>query len=139
MRITVSLPDQQNEFQLLQVADAIAAAKRLGCDAEVLDAHNHSLEQVQGLFQAMRSEPTPHALIIEPVSPDVMRAVAPKAAALGIACVVINCSVESLSDLRSRYPGLPIVAIGSDQMEIGRVQGRQLEALLPAGGNVLYI
>jgi ribose transport system substrate-binding protein len=34
---------------------------------------------------------------------------------------------------------VPTFAITSDHEEIGRIQGRQLSAVLPAGGNVLYI
>src|SRR5262249_48657471 len=34
---------------------------------------------------------------------------------------------------------LPISSVGTDQTEVGRIQGRQFRALLPGGGSVAYI
>jgi inositol transport system substrate-binding protein len=41
--------------------------------------------------------------------------------------------------LRAAKPGLPIFAVTLDQVEAGRVQARQLLALLPSGGLVLGV
>jgi ribose transport system substrate-binding protein len=139
MKIALSLPDRRNEFQVLQVTDAAETAKRFGDDLEILDAHSHPMEQIQGLVKAINSTPRPDAVIIEPVSAEVMEAVAPKAAALGIACIAMNCTPVGFSTLRTRYPQLPLTVVGSDQKEIGRLQGRQLRAVAPNGGNVLYL
>jgi ABC-type sugar transport system substrate-binding protein len=41
--------------------------------------------------------------------------------------------------LRQEYPQLPIFSVLCDQHEIGRIQGWQYRALLPRGGELLYI
>jgi simple sugar transport system substrate-binding protein len=41
--------------------------------------------------------------------------------------------------LRKEYPKLAIAAVNGDQLAMGRIQGRQFRALLPRGGQVLYI
>src|SRR5208283_3607240 len=43
-----------------------------------------------------------------------------------------------VSDLR-KTSRVPVFGITSDHEEIGRIQGRQMAALLPKGGSVLYI
>ena len=67
-----------------------------------------------------------------------MPQVARAAAAAGIGWVVLNREVDYVADLRRNYR-LPVFAMSSDHEEIGRIQGRQLSALLPQGGSVLLI
>ena len=67
-----------------------------------------------------------------------MPQVARACAAAGIAWVVLNREVDYISDLRRNYK-VPIFSISSDHEEIGRIQGRQIAALLPNGGSVLLI
>jgi ABC-type sugar transport system substrate-binding protein len=50
----------------------------------------------------------------------------------------LNRDVDYVGELRRQYH-VPVFAITSDHEEIGRIQGRQLSALLPSGGLVLYI
>jgi ABC-type sugar transport system substrate-binding protein len=139
VRVIVALPDQQNEFQLLQAQDARATARRLGFDLEILDANANPVQQVHEVLRAIHTEPRPTAVIVEPLATDVMESVARKTGSLGVAWVMMNSSLGSLDSLRREYPRVPITSLGSDQVEIGRVQGRQLESLLPSGGNMLYI
>jgi len=47
--------------------------------------------------------------------------------------------MDCLADLRCEYPKIPISTVTPDQIEIGRIQGRQFRALLPHGGRVLYV
>jgi ribose transport system substrate-binding protein len=37
------------------------------------------------------------------------------------------------------HPGLPIAMVGTDQKEVGRIQGRQCRALCPGGGRALCV
>ena len=55
-----------------------------------------------------------------------------------IAWVVLNREVDYLSDLRRNFK-VPLFSLSSDHEEIGRIQGRQVAALLPNGGSVLLI
>jgi ribose transport system substrate-binding protein len=64
--------------------------------------------------------------------------VARAAAIAGIGWVVLNRDVEYIPELRKAYR-VPAFCITSDHEEIGRIQGRQLAAILPKGGSVLYI
>jgi ABC-type sugar transport system substrate-binding protein len=46
--------------------------------------------------------------------------------------------VDYIADLRRSYK-VPIFSVTSNHEEIGRIEGKQLGALLPNGGSVLYI
>ena len=67
-----------------------------------------------------------------------MPQVARAAAAAGIGWVVLNREVDYLVDLRRNFK-VPLFSLTSDHEEIGRIQGRQIAALLPQGGSVLLI
>ena len=64
--------------------------------------------------------------------------VAKAAITAGVGWAVLNRDAAYISELR---PGAkaPIFCVSNDHIEIGRIQGRQFAALLPKGGNVLYI
>jgi ABC-type sugar transport system substrate-binding protein len=138
-RIVVSLPEKENEFQLLQTADAHAAAGRLGLDVEVLYSENNAVLQIQQLFKVIHADPPPRAIVVEPVALRSLERVAQAAVRAGVAWAALNGSATYLDDLRRRFPEVPIFAVGSDQVEIGRIQGRHLRILLPAGGTVVYV
>ena len=55
-----------------------------------------------------------------------------------IAWVVLNREVDYVRDPR-KSSCVPIFGVTSDNLEIGRIQGRQIEAILPKGGTVLYL
>lgn len=60
------------------------------------------------------------------------------AAGAGIGWALINREADYISQLRQASPS-PVFSVSVDQVEIGRIQGRQIAALLPRGGSVLYI
>jgi ribose transport system substrate-binding protein len=64
--------------------------------------------------------------------------VAKASVAAGISWSLLNREAEYISELR-RSAKTPAFVVTSDHVEIGRVQARQLSALLPEGGAVLYI
>ena len=67
-----------------------------------------------------------------PALPQVARA----AVAAGIGWVVLNREIGYVKQLRQAFK-VPVFTVASDNLEIGRIQGRQLAALLPNGGSVL--
>jgi ribose transport system substrate-binding protein len=140
IKVLVSLPTEDNDYQMEQAASAELSARRLDVDLEMIYADNDSITQSQQLFKAIQSGPSmqPNAILFEPAGGTALPQVARAAAAAKIACVVLNREVEYASELRSTYR-VPVFAVTSDHEEIGRIQGRQLSALLPGGGNVLYI
>jgi ABC-type sugar transport system substrate-binding protein len=44
-----------------------------------------------------------------------------------------------LPRLRREHPGTLVARVSPDEIEIGRIQARQARALIPKGGNVLYV
>ena len=57
----------------------------------------------------------------------------------GIGWVLVNAEVAYVDELRAAHPGLPIAMVGTDQREVGRIQGRQGRALVPGGDHVLCV
>src|SRR6266542_5394858 len=140
LRFVVSLTTNDNDYQIEQAAAAEEAANRLGIELQVLFAENNAILQSQQLLKIIQSNSDSHpdGIIFEPVGGTAMPQVARAAAAAGIGWVVLNREVDYVADLRRNYR-VPIFSISSDHEEIGRIQGRQISALLPNGGSVLLI
>lgn len=139
LRFVISLTTHDNDFQMEQAAAAQEAANRLGIDIEILYADNDAIQQSQQLLHIIQSNSAlPDGIIFEPVGGTAFPLVARAAAAAGIGWVVMNREVEYLTDLRRNYK-VPLFSVTSDHEEIGRIQGKQIAALLPKGGNVLLI
>ncbi len=140
LRFLVSLHSLENDFQVAQADTAKETAHKLGAETEILSADNDAVNQSLQLLKAIqsRAELRPDAIVVEPVGATALPQVAQAASAAGIGWAVLNRRPEYLADLR-RKASAPMFAISSDHLEIGRIQGRQLTALLPKGGTVLYI
>jgi ABC-type sugar transport system substrate-binding protein len=140
LRVVVSLITQDNDFQMEQAAAAEEAARKLGIDIQIVFADNDSIQQSQQILSFIQtdSQACPDGIVFEPVGGPGLPQVARAAAASGIGWVVMNRELEYIKQLRQAYE-VPCFAVASDHMEIGRIQGRQLGALLPNGGTVLYI
>src|SRR5947207_7380949 len=123
-----------------QAVEASKVAAKLGVEIQIMYAENDAIVHSQQLLKIIQSntEPHPDGIIFEPVGGTAMPQVARAAAAAGIGWVVLNREVDYVSELRRAYR-LPVFAMSSDHEEIGRIQGRQLTALLPGGGSVLLI
>ena len=139
LRIVVSLPND-NAYQHEQKAAARSTAQRLGLDLQVIQAADDSTNQSQQLLKIVESsaETWPNAFLVEPLSVTGLRRVAEAAVAKGIAWVMSNSEVEYIKQLR-KNPRVPVFTVTQGQREIGQLQGKQLAALLPQGGSVLYI
>lgn len=140
LRFLVSLTTKDNDYQQEQAAAAERAARKLGVDLEILYADNDAITQSQQLLKAIQSPsgPCPDGIIFEPVGGTGFPHAARAAAAAGISWVVLNRDVEYISQFRKLYQA-SLFVLTSDHEEIGRIQGRQMTALLPKGGSVLYI
>ncbi|HXY38016.1 MAG TPA: substrate-binding domain-containing protein [Vicinamibacteria bacterium] len=140
-RVVVSLLSEQQEFQLMQAADARAAAARAGLGIDVVFADNNAIIQIHQLFKHVHAPEAerPAAIVVETVTGEGLERVARNAVNAGIGWVLINRSVGYLEALRGERGDLPIAVVSVDNREAGRIQGRQLIALLPRGGSVLYV
>ena len=136
----LSLTTNDNDYQMEQAAAAEEAARRLGIDLQILYADNDAINQSQQLLQVIQSSAAsrPDAIIFEPAGSTGLPQVARAATASGIGWVILNREVEYIAELR-RTQRVPVFAVTSDHVEIGRIQGQQMKALLPDGGSVLYI
>jgi ribose transport system substrate-binding protein len=140
LKVVLSLTTRDNDYQAEQAAAALEMAGRLNLDLEILYAENDAILQSQQLLNIIQSNSVSHpdGIVFEPVGGTAMPQVARACAAAGIAWVVLNREVDYITDLRRNYK-VPIFTISSDHEEIGRIQGRQIAALLPKGGSVLLI
>jgi ABC-type sugar transport system substrate-binding protein len=140
LRVVVSLITQDNDFQVEQAAAAEDAARRLGVDCEILYADNDSIQQSQQILKFVQVDASarPDGIILEPVGGTALPQVARAAVSGNIGWVVLNREVEYVKQLRSAFK-VPVFTVTTDNLEVGRIQGKQMAMLLPEGGSVLYI
>jgi len=139
--VVVSLLTARQEFQRQQEQDARAAAQRSGLRVEVVFAENDPATQIRQLegFIRMAPDARPAAFVIETVAAVGFEKIARSALTARIGWVVISSRAPYLETLRKEFPGGLVTSATIDEMEIGRIQARQILALLPKGGNVLYV
>jgi ribose transport system substrate-binding protein len=140
LRIVVALTTNDNDYQIEQAQSADQAAARLGVTVEIIYADNDAINQSTQILKVVQaaSEARPDAIVFEPVGGTALPQVARAAAAANIGWAVLNRDASYLEELR-KTTNAPMFGVSSDHVEIGRLQGRQLAALLPKGGAVLYI
>lgn len=140
LRFLVSLTTNDNDYQIEQAQSAEAAARKLGVELQVIYADNDAITQSTQLLKAIQAEEEhrPDAIIFEPVGGTALPQVARAAAGAGIGWAVLNRDANYVAELRKSSKA-PIFVVTSDHLEIGRIQGRQIAALLPHGGTILYV
>ena len=140
LRVVVSLITRENDYQVEQAAAAEDAARRLGIDVEVLYADGDAIQQSQQILKFVQAEPEsrPDGIILEPAGGTGLPQVARAAAVNGISWAVMNRELEYVRELRRSHNAC-MFAVSTDNLEVGRIQGNQLAALLPKGGAVLHI
>ncbi|MGB6599364.1 MAG: substrate-binding domain-containing protein, partial [Candidatus Acidiferrum sp.] len=140
LRFLISLTNDDNDYQIEQRESAELAARKTGVDAQIIHAQNDAISQSTQILKAVQApkELRPDAIIFEPVGGTALPQVARAAVSAGIGWVILNRDAGYVEELRKTCTA-PLFAISSDHTEIGRIQGRQMAALLRGGGSVLYI
>jgi ribose transport system substrate-binding protein len=140
LRFLVSLITKDNDYQMEQAAAAKAAAAELGVEAQIIYANDDPITQSTQLLKAIQEEPSlrPSGILVEPVGATSFPQVAKTAAAAGIGWAILSRQAEYAAELR-KATRPPVFSVSADQVEVGRIQGRQVAALLPRGGAVLLI
>jgi ribose transport system substrate-binding protein len=140
LKFLVALTTDDNDYQIEQSESAEQAAHKTGVDVQIVYAQNDAINQSTQLLKAIQApkELRPDAVIFEPVGGTALPQVAKAAVSAGIGWVILNRDAGYIEELRKTSPA-PVFAISSDHVEIGRIQGRQMAALLRGGGTVLYI
>ena len=140
LRFIVSLTTDDNDYQIEQAQCAEDAARKLGVELQVIYADNDAITQSTQLLKAIQAEAShrPDAIVFEPVGGTALPQVARAAASAGIGWAILNRDANYAPELRKSSPA-PVFVLTSDHLEIGRIQGRQIAALVPHGGAVLCI
>ena len=140
LKFVVSLMTNDNDYQIEQARSAEETARKLDVEALILYADNDAITQSTQILRAIQvpEKDRPHAIIFEPVGGTALPQVAQAAVKAGIGWAVLNRDASYISEFR-KSSKVPIFGVSSDQVEVGRIAGRQCAALLPRGGSVLYI
>jgi ABC-type sugar transport system substrate-binding protein len=127
------------DYQQMLREDCLETAKRHALSVRTYSAANDSAKQVEQIQACLREKELPHALLVSPVREAALLGAAYAAARAGVGWVLLGRWSAYMADLREEFPRLPIFSVAADQREIGRIQGMQFRALLPHGGEVVYI
>ncbi|HTC94273.1 MAG TPA: sugar ABC transporter substrate-binding protein [Terriglobales bacterium] len=140
LKFLVSLRTEESGYQRLNAAAAEQMAGRLGVEVQVLYAGNDAITQSEQLLKAIHSQSQhsrPDGVLCSPVGTPLMQA-ARSAAAAGIGWALLNRSVDYLGELRRNYR-VPVFSVLVDHEEVGRIQAKQMGALVPEGGMALCV
>ncbi|HVN17831.1 MAG TPA: substrate-binding domain-containing protein [Dongiaceae bacterium] len=139
LRIAVSLTAESSVYQQAEARAAQATAQRTGFQVSITYAQGDAIRQSDHLLTLIHSAPEirPDVIMLEPVGTGMVR-VAREAARIGIGWIVLNREVEYIPEMRASGT-VPVFAVTTNHIETGRIQGRQLNALLPNGGSVIYL
>jgi ABC-type sugar transport system substrate-binding protein len=140
LRLIVSLVTEDNDYQREQATAAQEMAHRLNVDVSILYADGDPITQSQQLLNIIQGpgESRPDGIALDPASGTSLPHVAQAAVSAGIGWAVMNREAAYLQDLRSRAR-VPVFCVTSNHLEAGRIQAQQVAALLPKGGNVVYL
>jgi ribose transport system substrate-binding protein len=135
--VVVALTTRENDYQAEQAATVTEMAARLGVKIQIVYAENDAVNQTQQLIKIIQDPfQKPSAILVEPVGTG-MPQVAKAAVAAGIGWGMINSDPDYIADLR-RGIAAPVFSVSTDQVEVGRIQGKQMKALVESG-SALYI
>jgi ribose transport system substrate-binding protein len=127
-----------NHFQLLQEDTAVTEGRRLGLAVDV--AFAPGFDQLRALKKRVGDPASPvDAVVTEPANISTMDLMMSELRGK-TGLVILSAwgpSIESAA--RAWGEGLPFGTVGTDHTKVGEIQGRQVKALLPQGGRVLYV
>lgn len=138
LSLLVSLPGENNYLRE-QEAVAKATARSLGVELTIINAKSDPVTQSQQVLEIVQSRSElPDGIIVEPVNIQGLPRVAEAAVAAGIGWVISNARVDYVEALRKNSKA-PVFIVSQDHVEIGRMQGRQIRAMVSQGGSILYL
>jgi ABC-type sugar transport system substrate-binding protein len=138
-RLVLCLVDRSNEFQRRLRKDAEAVARQTGLTLETHFTGHDFAAQLTWLRESITATPAAAAFLVMAVRDRGLSRVARAAAEAGIGWVFLNRAEDDLDEIRRDHASLPLGCVCVDERETGRIQARQVAALAPAGGVVLYL
>ncbi|MGA8036423.1 MAG: sugar ABC transporter substrate-binding protein [Candidatus Acidiferrales bacterium] len=140
LRFICALITKENDYQMEQAASARTAAQNLGVDVEIAFGDGNAITQSTQILKHVQALPDqrPSGIVVEPVGGTALPQVAKAAVTAGIGWAVLNRDADYTTELR-RIAKVPVFSLATDHQAVGEIQAKQLAALLPSGGQVLYI
>jgi ribose transport system substrate-binding protein len=140
LNFVVSLVSGDNDYQRAQAEAAKNAAARAGATLDITFCGGDSILQSQQLLDIVQSRPRSpqvNGIVVQPAGTG-LHQVACAAAAAGMGWVLLHKRVDYMAEIHMKN-GVPAFMLSSDHEEEGRIQARQVAALLPADNAVLCI
>lgn len=140
LRVSLFLPSSTNAYFQLVAQDAQSSATQMGVtlDVHLADHVVHQIQQIYSRLHAPAGE-RPGAVLVMPLHDDSLNRVMIDAAGLGVHWICVNRAAGNVEGLRHQFPDVAVTTITPDHEASGRIQARQILALLPIGGRVLYV
>lgn len=145
-RIGLFLISDRTGYQRLLAEEAQSAADKAGVVLEVFSGDDTAAQQSAQIVRLLHAHADEQlGIVVMPVSDigheQALDSLARKALSRGAAWVVLNRDLEGhVGRMRAEFPGVPAALVAIDNGEIGRIQGRQVRALLPdRGGTILCV
>jgi len=137
-------------YQGCIVREAKTVAEKEGLALDVFDAGHNAAKQAQDLVRFANQNPgvrlcalvIPEADAIQSgeIESDPTYHLGARILQKGVGLIILNHGREPLvTALRVRFPALPVALVAVDNLEFGRMQGRQVRRLAPNGGTVLCV
>jgi ABC-type sugar transport system substrate-binding protein len=138
-RVALWLVDPANEFQQMLKVEAELACRKAQLSLEVYFTGDDLGSQVSQIRSAVDSPHPANAAIVLATRDRGLSGCVRAAARAGMSWVYLNRSEDDLEPIRREFPGVAIATVTADEVETGRIQGRQFRALVPGEGLVLYV
>jgi ABC-type sugar transport system substrate-binding protein len=130
----------ENDYQQRLKEVGAREAKRYGFDLVVEFAQNDPLRQAEQVREAIKNAKATNlrGIIVSVVRDDVIPDLARQAAEAHIDFAILS-EVVHIDDVRGDFPESVVFVVTPDQMEIGRIHGRQVQAVIGQTGTVLCV
>jgi ABC-type sugar transport system substrate-binding protein len=140
LRIALFLMNS-GDYQELLWDDCVRSAQKHEAAVRAFWADNDSQKQLKQILACVgeAEDQRPTVFLVSPVREAALISTARTATSLGVGWVSLLRYSDYLNGLRGEFPSVPIFSVMADQREVGRIQGRQFKALLPTGGELVYV
>jgi ABC-type sugar transport system substrate-binding protein len=138
--IGLFLRSNDNDYQQRLKEVGLREAKKQGFEIVVESAQNDANRQVEQIHAAIQNAASTKlaAILVSTVRDDVLPDLVREAAEAGIDWALLN-EGTFIDEIRVQYPNRAIFVVTPDQLEIGRIHGRQVRALVGRSGKVLCV
>jgi len=140
--------NDRDEYHRSMAEEAVQTAAAEGLPLEVFTADDSAAQQGRDVMRFVLSNPGSAACVLvvpvmdaaESAENDANAKLARRVAEKGVGWITLNHGRDALvHGLRQQFPAVPAAMVVIDNVELGRIQGRQVKALLPQGGTVLCV